>query len=210
MDIRQIKLSRMDTFCYLIADETTKKCALVDPAFDTGRILKTVKSAGYTVVYVINTHGHADHCAGNAAIIKATGAKLMIHEKDAGRLKGMVGSVFSAALGGRPSPKPDVLLKDSDTIAIGDITLTVLHTPGHTPGGICLYTSGHVFTGDTLFVGGVGRTDLPGGSTRTLLTSIKTRIYSLPDDTVVWPGHDYGQTPSSTVGREDKTNPFTR
>ena len=210
MDIRQIKLSRMETFCYLVGDESTRQCALIDPAFDTDKILHLVKSAGYTVACVINTHGHADHCAGNAAIIKATGAKLMIHAKDADRLKGVVSGVFSAALGGRPSPRPDVLLKHQDTIPLGGITLTVLHTPGHTPGGICLYTPGHVFTGDTLFVGAVGRTDLPGGSARTLLASIKGNIYTLPDDTVVWPGHDYGKTPSSTVGAERLTNPFTR
>ena len=200
MDIRQIKLSRMDTFCYMIGDESSKKCALIDPAFDVDRILKMVDGAGYTVVYVINTHGHADHCAGNAAVIKATGAKLMIHEKDADRLKGLVSGVFSAALGGRPSPKPDVLLGHQDLITVGDVSMTVLHTPGHTPGGICLYTPGHVFTGDTLFV----------GPARTLMTSIRTHIYTLPGDTVVWPGHDYGRTPSSTVAGEKRTNPFTR
>jgi len=210
MDIRQIKLSRMETFCYLVGDESTRQCALIDPAFDTDKILQMVKSAGYTAAYVINTHGHADHCAGNAAIIKATGAKLMIHEKDADRLKGLVSGVFSAALGGRPSPRPDVVLKHQDIIAVGGIKLTVLHTPGHTPGGICLYTPGHVFTGDTLFVGAVGRTDLPGGSARTLLASIKENIYTLPGDTIVWPGHDYGKTPWSTVAAEKQINFFTR
>lgn len=210
MDIQQIKLSRMETFCYLIADETAKECALIDPAFDIDKILKRVRRSGYTVVYVINTHGHADHCAGNAAMIKATGARLMIHEKDAGRLKAIIGSALSVALGGRRSPEPDVLLKDRDVIAIGDISLTVLHTPGHTPGSICLYTPGHVFTGDTLFVGGVGRTDLPGGSHRYLVSSIRSRIATLPGDTVVWPGHDYGDTPSSTVAREKKYNPVFR
>lgn len=210
MDVRQIKLSRMDTFCYLIGDELSKKCGLVDPAFDTDKILRLARTAGYTIIYVINTHGHADHCAGNAAIIKATGAGLMIHEQDAGRLKGLMSSVFSAALGGRPSPPPDILLRHKDIITIGGITLTVLHTPGHTPGGICLYTPGHIFTGDTLFVGGVGRTDLPGGSAREMLASIKNRIYALPGDTIVWPGHDYGDAPYSTVAREKATNPFTR
>ncbi|MEW6078007.1 MAG: MBL fold metallo-hydrolase [Thermodesulfobacteriota bacterium] len=209
MDIRQIKLSRMDTFCYLVGDEAVKTCALIDPAFDTDKIVRMVKAAGYTVACVINTHGHADHCAGNAAVIKATGAKLMIHENDADRLKGVVSGVFSAALGGRPSPRPDKLLRHKDDIAVGGIKLTALHTPGHTPGGICLYTPGHVFTGDTLFVGAVGRTDMPGGSTRTLLASIKDQIYTLPGDTIVWPGHDYGETPSSTVARERATNPFT-
>lgn len=209
MDVRQIKLSRMETFCYLVGDEPSKRCVLIDPAFDTDKILRIARSAGYTVTRVINTHGHADHCAGNAAIIKATGAGLMIHEKDAPRLKGVMNSAFSTVMGGRPSPRPDILLRHQDTIPVGDSALTVLHTPGHTPGGICLYTPGHVFTGDTLFVGAVGRTDFPGGSARELLASIRNHIYTLPGETIVWPGHDYGDTSSSTVEREKRTNPFT-
>ena len=109
------------------------------------------------------------------------------------------------------SPVPDVLLKDNDFIQIGaSINLRVIHTPGHTPGSIGLYSDGHVFTGDTLFVGAVGRTDLPGGSPKQLLASIREKIYTLPGSTIVWPGHDYGPYPSSTVEREKHTNPFTR
>jgi glyoxylase-like metal-dependent hydrolase (beta-lactamase superfamily II) len=113
-------------------------------------------------------------------------------------------------LGGKASPKPDVLLKDNDTVNIGEIRLNVIHTPGHTPGGICLYAPGHIFTGDTLFVGAVGRADLPGGSLKQLLSSIREKIYTLPVDTIVWPGHDYGPLPSSTVQLEIESNPFTR
>ena len=118
--------------------------------------------------------------------------------------------LFSGLLGGKGSPKPDILLRDGDTIEIGKGSLKVVHTPGHTGGGICLYTEGNVFTGDTLFVGAVGRTDLSGGSMDILLRSIREKIYSLPDDTIIWPGHDYGQYPHSTIEREMKTNPFTR
>lgn len=209
MHVVQIKLSRMETFAYLVGDEASRTCALIDPAFDTDRLLALAKDEGYTITHVINTHRHADHCAGNAAIIAATGATLLAHEKDAPHLGKLINGALARLVGGKPSPKADVHLKDKDTIEIGQTKLTVLHTPGHTPGGMCLYAEGHVFTGDTLFVGAVGRTDLPGGSAATLLASIKTRIYTLPDQTRVWPGHDYGETPSSTVAEERKTNPFT-
>ena len=200
----------MATFCYLIGDKASKTCALIDPAFETDRILEKVKEAGYRVTHVINTHAHSDHTAGNGAIKAATGAQILIHEMDAKRLETFLNKTFSRILGGRGSPTPDVLLRDNDIINIGEISLKVLHTPGHTPGGICLYTDGNIFTGDTLFVGAVGRTDLPGGSMKQLLTSIREKIYTLPGDTIVWPGHDYGPLPSSTVQQERDMNPFTR
>jgi hydroxyacylglutathione hydrolase len=210
MIVKQIKLSKMDTFCYLVGDKKTKTCALIDPAFDTQRILKIAEDIGFSVSHVINTHCHSDHTAGNKAVIAATGAKLLIHKVDAGRLNSIMNSAFARVLGGRSSPKPDVLLQDNDDILIGATCLKAIHTPGHTPGGICLYTEGHVFTGDSLFVEAVGRTDLPGGSSSQLLRSIQEKIYTLPDNTIVWPGHDYGPTPSSTVANEIKNNPFTR
>ncbi len=210
MMVKQIKLSKMDTFGYVIGDQQTKTCALIDPAFDTQRILKIAGEMGFKVTHVINTHCHSDHTAGNKAIMAATGAKLLIHEADAGRLSTIVNSAFSRVLGGKSSPKPDVLLQDNDDIFIGTTRLKTIHTPGHTPGGICLYVQGHVFTGDTLFVEAVGRTDLPGGSSGQLLRSIQEKIYTLPGDTIVWPGHDYGPTPSSTVADEIRNNRFTR
>jgi len=209
MEIKQIKLRKMDTFCYLIGDRTSRTCALIDPAFETSRILDTAAESRYRVTHVINTHCHADHTAGNAAVIAATGATLMIHKRDAKGLMRTTNKAFARVLGGKGSPDPDVLLKDNDAIDIGDSRLTVILTPGHTPGGICLYAEGHVFTGDTLFVGGVGRTDLPGGSMQQLIDSIHERIYILPGETVVWPGHDYGLSPRSTVETEIRTNPYT-
>jgi glyoxylase-like metal-dependent hydrolase (beta-lactamase superfamily II) len=209
MLIEQMRLSRMAVFCYLVAEPSTGAAVLIDPAFETGRILERVRSLGCRVTHVINTHGHADHTAGNADIVKATGAALSIHYMDAQRLKGVLSTAVSRFFGGKGSPKPDLLLKDHDTIPVGREALSVIHTPGHTPGGICLYAPGHVITGDTLFVGGVGRTDLPGGSRKQLLTAIHDRIFSLPDDTRIWPGHDYGSAPYSTVGAEKAGNPYT-
>lgn len=200
----------MATFCYLVGDRASRSCALIDPAFETDRILEKAAENDFRVTHIINTHAHSDHTAGNGAIKAATDAKILIHEQDAGQLAKLLNRTFSRVLGGKGSPRPDVLLKDNDNIQIGESSLKVLHTPGHTPGGICLYTQGNVFTGDTLFVGAVGRTDLPGGSVKTLLASIREKIYALPGDTIVWPGHDYGLFPSSTVEQEKKTNPFTR
>ena len=200
----------MEVFCYIIGDEATKTCALIDPAFETSRILSEVRSAGYTTTHIINTHGHADHSAGNAEIISATKARLLIHHLEIKSLTGIANSAFSRLMGGKGSPKPDILLKDGDNIQIGETGLRVLHTPGHTPGSICLYSPGHLFTGDTLFVEAVGRTDLPGGSMAQLLDSIHQKLYTLPEETRVWPGHDYGPTPCSTIGHEIRFNPFTR
>lgn len=199
----------MDNFCYIVGDEATQTCALIDPAFETDRILKQAAAEGLQVSHIINTHGHSDHTAGNQAIKAATGAKLLIHGLDAVRLGKMLHKTFSRVLGGKGSPGADVLLKDNDKINIGKTELTVLHTPGHTPGCICLFGDGNVFTGDTLFVQAVGRTDLPGGSLKQLLLSVREKIYTLPGDTIVWPGHHYGPTPSTTVEIEKNTNPFT-
>ena len=210
MELQQVKLSRMETFCYIIADATTETCALIDPAFDTGRLLEMTAARGLRVTHVINTHSHSDHTAGNAAIATATGARIYIHRLDAPALGKLFNRGFSRLLGGKGSPGPDVLLEDQDVIRIGNTPLKVLHTPGHTPGGICLSADNNLFTGDTLFIGSAGRTDLPGGNRHRLMASIETRICTLPDDTVIWPGHDYGPCPSSTIALEKRSNPFMK
>ena len=210
MEIRQVRLKKLAVFAYIIRDEPTNTCALVDPAFETDRILGEVQACGCKVTHLINTHCHSDHSAGNAAIVNATGAKLLIHELDADGLGKFFNRAFSMLLGGNRSPKPDILLKDGDTIEIGDTRLRVIHTPGHTPGGICLYGEGNIITGDTLFVSGIGRTDFPSGSMTQLVKSIHEKIFTLPGDTIVWPGHDYGPSTTSTIKTEIRTNPFTR
>lgn len=208
VDIKQMLVGSMAIFTYIVSDPEEKVCALVDPAFETDKILKKVKDMGLSVVYIINTHAHPDHTSGNKAIMDATKAKLMIHKDEAKRLNGLVSKTMSKMMGGKTSPKADILLKDKSEISIGSKKIEVIHTPGHTPGGICLYTPGHVITGDTLFVGGVGRTDLPGGSTKTLTESIRRRLFTLPDETIVWPGHHYGPKPYSTIKWEKANNPF--
>lgn len=201
---------KMALFSYFVGDEATQTGCLIDPAFETGRILDSVRQTGFTVTHIVNTHGHADHVAGNHAVQQATGAVLALHREDAPGLDGRMNRIFVRLLGGKPSPPPDVLLEDGSLVTLGKTELHVIHTPGHTVGSICLYGEGHLFTGDTLFVGGVGRTDLPGSSEVRLRQSLHDRILSLPGDTRVWPGHDYGVEPSSTVRQEQATNAYLR
>ncbi|WP_028313735.1 MBL fold metallo-hydrolase [Desulfatibacillum aliphaticivorans] len=210
MIIRQVLGGSMGVFCYVIQDPVTKNCALIDPAFDASTILGQVDEMGGKVTHVINTHGHFDHICGNAGIISATGARLYIHNKDAKMLTSLFGAVACRMMGGRKSPPADVLLEDGDRISIGETQLEVMHTPGHSPGGICLLGEGRLFSGDTLFAGSIGATWFPGASLKVLVKSIKERLYVLPEETVVLPGHDYGPEPTTTIGREKASNPFTR
>ena len=209
MILKQFEVGPLVVFSYLIGCEKTREAALIDPAAETDRLLDEATSSGLSIKYVINTHAHPDHISGNAAIVGKTGAKIIIHESEAKYLTALTNRALIKMFGGSSSPEANIAVVDGDVIDIGSVRLTVLHTPGHTPGGICLYDGAkNVFTGDTLFVGGVGRTDLPGGSTRVLLDSIKTKILSLPDDTIIWPGHNYGPMPHSTVKNERMHNPF--
>jgi hydroxyacylglutathione hydrolase len=189
----------MAVFCYLVGDEKTGKGALIDPAGDLDLVFKFVQKHNLAIEYVINTHGHWDHTSGNDECVRRTGAQVLIHEADARELGKITNRVLSRTLGGKGSPKPERLLHDGDVIELGTLKLAVISTPGHTPGGICLLCEDNLFTGDTLFTEGMGRTDLGGGSYAQIMDSIRTRILSLPDDTKIWPGHNYGRFPVSTV-----------
>ncbi|HPJ37440.1 MAG TPA: MBL fold metallo-hydrolase [Spirochaetota bacterium] len=204
MIIEQILVTNMAVFCYLIGDESSGEAALIDPAGDFDFIFEKVKKHSLTVNKVINTHGHFDHTSGNDYIIKKTGAQLLIHETELGKLDSITNRLMSRMVGGKGSPKPFQTLHDGDSISIGNIDLKVIHTPGHTEGSICLYTPGHIFTGDTLFTEGMGRTDLAGGSHREIMNSIKKKILTLPGNTVIWPGHHYGRFPKSTVKEQKR------
>lgn len=208
MIIKQLKVGYMAVFCYILGCEDTHKGLLIDPAGDEEHILETAQALGLTIDAVVNTHGHPDHSCGNRKIKEKTGAKLYMHAQDDRLFNSPEGESMAMQMGFAPSPPADVSLQDGDTIPFGHNELAVLHTPGHSPGGICLYTDKNLFTGDTLFVEAVGRTDLPGGSLETLLKSIKEKILCLPDDTIIWPGHDYGRSPTSTVAQEKKQNPY--
>jgi hydroxyacylglutathione hydrolase len=208
MIIEQIQIGGFQIFCYVLGDKDTGEGIVVDPGGPSGPILERADKAGITTVkYIVNTHNHVDHVAGNADMKKATGAPIAIHEEDADGLVSANPAMLQM-LNADASPAADLLLKDGDKITFGNESLEVIHTPGHTRGGICLYWPGYVVTGDTLFVGGVGRTDLPGGSYEVLQASIRNRLFTLPDDTVVLSGHAYGATPTSTIANEKKDNMF--
>lgn len=208
MKVEQIKVGFMDVFCYLLSCTETKEALFIDPAGNEEALVHQAGKMGLSVKYIVNTHGHADHTCGNKKVKEFTGAKIVMHELDDRLFNSPEGEVMARQWGFEPSPPADMTVKEGDLIVIGGVSLKVLHTPGHSPGGICLLGDGHLFTGDTLFVGGIGRTDLPGSSHEQFMRSIREKLLSLPPDTVVWPGHDYGMKPSSTIGYEKATNPW--
>jgi hydroxyacylglutathione hydrolase len=207
--IRQFEVGNFSIFSYLIGDEHTKEGLFIDPSADHDLLLKESTSHGLTIKYIVNTHNHIDHTMGNREMVRRTGAKIIIHEADAPGLLDVplaILDMFQAEL----SPPADILVTAGAHIQVGEIMLQVIHTPGHTPGGMCLFIEGMVFTGDTLFVGSVGRTDFPGGSYQELEQSIRTKLYTLPGETVVLPGHNYGMSPTSTIQQERRTNGVVR
>lgn len=190
--------------CYIVGCPATREGMIIDPGDEPERILEAVQRLKITVRCIVNTHGHADHIGANRDVKDATGAPVCIHRLDAPLLADPARNL-SAWAGDPLAPvAPGRLLEDGDLVEVGQLRFRVLHTPGHTPGGICLAGEGVVFSGDTLFAGSVGRTDFPGGSHGALIRSIREKLLLLPDDTVVYPGHG----PSTTIGEERAGNPF--
>ncbi len=188
---------------YLVSCPETREAVVLDPGAEGGKIAERIRDLGLKVTAIVNTHGHIDHVLANLHIKNATGASLIMHPEEVPlyRKPGFILSFFTRKL-----PSPDREIKEGDKVNFGKCRAEVLHTPGHTPGGITLYICGCLFTGDTLFAGSVGRTDMWGGSMNRLLESINKKIVPLPEDTVVYPGHG----PPTTVGEEKKQNPFIK
>lgn len=204
MILESLPTGPLQVNCYLIGCEHTRHAAVIDPGGDVERILGLLKKHQLQLKLVINTHGHFDHIGGNRRLLEATGAKLLLHQADE-ELLGLAAE-HSAAYGlpAESSPAPDRLLSGGEQLQLGNLVLDVLHTPGHTGGGISLLIADQVIVGDTLFAGSIGRTDLPGGNHQLLINSIREKLLILPDATVVHPGHG----PGTTIGREKLYNPF--
>lgn len=207
MRIKQLTVGSMAVCCYLVSCEETGKGIVIDPGGDEKKILAAISDEKIAVQYIVNTHGHPDHVCANGPVKEATGAPIVMHEEDASFFGRPDVQHYFSMLGLPPSPPPDKLVKHDDVLSVGVLSFRVIHTPGHTPGGICLYAAPHLFSGDTLFVGAVGRTDFPGGNLQLFMRSIREHLLCLPDETVVWPGHGYGGS-RSTIGAEKRHNPY--
>lgn len=196
------------TNCYIVSCEQTKEAIIIDPGFaarsEAEKIFKFIKENTFTLKYIVNTHGHPDHTCGNRMVKNNFHASILIHENDASMLSGTkrIAELFGFA---NSSPPPDTLLRDGDAVKFGKLTLKVLHTPGHSRGSITLVGKRHVFTGDTLFAGSIGRTDFPESSESDMKTSLK-KLAALPKYFLVYPGHG----PATTIGAEKQSNPFFR
>jgi hydroxyacylglutathione hydrolase len=185
MFFRQIQ-QHGDNFSYIIADDVTREAVVVDSSFNAGELIHILKTENLTLKYVINTHGHSDHTAGDHELRSIFNAKIIAHKSRV---------------------NADVKVGDGDIIRIGSTQIKIIHTPGHTPDGICLLVDNEkLLTGDTLFVGECGRTDMPGGNSKNMYDSLFHKILKLNDDVEVYPGHDYGSKPSSTIGEEKRSN----
>lgn len=204
MVIEKLVVSPLQENCYILGCEETLAGAIIDPGDEAARIINRVAGLGLAVRHVINTHGHVDHISAVQDIKEALGAKFCMHQGDTMYLEETVEHAKMFGIAGARTPKVDVWLNDGDTIAIGNLTVNVIHAPGHSPGGCLLQVGSDVFCGDLIFAGSIGRTDLPGGDYQTILETLETKILTLSDDTRLHPGHG----PSTTVAVERQYNPF--
>ena len=202
--VHQLSVGPLQVNCFLVACQRTREAMVIDPGEDGPRILQLAESNGYQVKKIVNTHGHFDHIGANQPVKEATGAVLMMHEADLPLLQNARNHAQAYGLTVSPSPDPDKFLNEGDIFSVGEQSFSIFHVPGHSPGSICLLSDGHLFVGDVLFAGSVGRTDLPGGDFDALIEGVREKLFRLPAETIVHPGHG----PDTTIGREKQMNPF--
>lgn len=204
MDYEIIVVGALETNCILVYCEETRECAVVDPGAEGDRIFALISEKGFKPVVILNTHGHIDHIGANRDMKERFNIPLRIHSLDSPMLGEVQQSELSFFLQATTSPLADSFFEEGDKIEIGKSSLDVIHTPGHSPGSVSFIGDGFLLSGDTLFCQGVGRTDLPGGNWEEMVNSVRTKIFTLPEEMVVLPGHG----PSTSIGREKNTNPF--
>lgn len=204
MKFESVIVGPLETNCYLVYCPESLECAVVDPGAEAAKIFRLIADRSLHPVVLLNTHGHIDHIGANMDIKERFNIPLYIHPSDELMLKSALQSELSFFLEAKDSPSPDRYLEDGGEIKIGKSSLKVIHTPGHSPGSVSFLGDGFLLSGDTLFFGGVGRTDLPGGSWPELENSIRNKILAMPDETAVLPGHG----PFTSVGQEKRFNPF--
>jgi glyoxylase-like metal-dependent hydrolase (beta-lactamase superfamily II) len=204
MKVVSVPNGRFMENCYLVADETRKECAVVDPGEETGPIARALTDLGMRAVGIWLTHAHIDHVLGVPELKRITGAPVYLHPGDRPLYDRVVQQAAAFGMRASPLPPPDREFAHGDEVRVGDLAFAVRHTPGHSPGSVSLVGSDAVFVGDVLFLGSIGRCDLPGGDMDTLLQSIRRELLSLPDDTIVYSGHGS----ETSIGHERATNPF--
>ncbi len=208
MILREFTVGPLQVRAYILGCEDTSKAIIVDPAGSEDHLANAIKELGLELIAIVNTHGHPDHTCGNERMKELTGAPVLMHKADDELFREPSVVAMFQAWGFEPAPPADGYLEDGQDLKVGNLSFEILHTPGHSPGSVCLYGHGVVVTGDTLFIDAIGRTDLPGGDYNVLMNSLKTRIIPLPDETLVLPGHDYGPKPTDTLAGQKRTNPY--
>ncbi len=204
MNVDALIVGPLQVNCYIVSCSATREAVVIDAGDDAERILAFLQQNDLVVKMILNTHGHFDHQGGIKALVEATGAPFLLHRADLPVLERSREHAALYGLNTTQAPTPDRFLEDGEELAFGQETLKVMHTPGHSPGGVCFYGGGHLFCGDTLFAGSVGRTDLPLGDHDRLIQSIRESLLPLDETTEVHPGHG----PDTTIGREKLVNPF--